>query len=269
MDIPPEDYIPQSPLTPEMLEEVKKRYIEVENLRDEEDNMSVHPVPSDADWLEDELKRDMWNLFPALLESAQKLHEIENGTAPKNNQGHHEPCYYCGDPCNSLAANPGLWPIYGTHPEEPGVVKWHHVSCVFSRCREYDKLSKGPYAPLPCRNHWHVGLYGTEVSEGTFETSEDAQKRCDELNVSLERVHQGEKDQLRTRIVELEKYKDRILWLSRICAGSYINYDLISYWPNDGDGWAVFNEQARDANEPLSIHRTLSAAIDEAIEVNK
>lgn len=51
-------------------------------------------------------------------------------------EGHNEPCYYCHQPCNSLAGNPGKWPVALTHKDEPGVVKWHHTSCVTRRLFE-------------------------------------------------------------------------------------------------------------------------------------
>lgn len=47
--------------------------------------------------------------------------------------GHKQPCYYCGENCNSLAANPGKWPIPLCHPDDPGKVKWHHIGCVSER----------------------------------------------------------------------------------------------------------------------------------------
>lgn len=43
------------------------------------------------------------------------------------------PCYYCGEPTNSLAGNPGMWSLHFTHSDEPGKVKPHHVSCVQAR----------------------------------------------------------------------------------------------------------------------------------------
>lgn len=56
--------------------------------------------------------------------------------------GHGEPCYYCADPCNALAGDPGRWPIAMCHADEPGRMKWHHTRCVESRCVERDELSK-------------------------------------------------------------------------------------------------------------------------------
>lgn len=51
-------------------------------------------------------------------------------------EGHDEPCYYCGEPCSSVAANPGRWPIPLCHADEPGKVKWHHIGCVSERLIE-------------------------------------------------------------------------------------------------------------------------------------
>lgn len=51
-------------------------------------------------------------------------------------QGHDEPCFYCGENCNSFAGNPSLWPIPLCHRDEPGIVKWHHIGCVTERLVE-------------------------------------------------------------------------------------------------------------------------------------
>lgn len=50
--------------------------------------------------------------------------------------GHNQPCYYCGDPTDVFAGNPGLWPLPFPHADEPGVVKWHHTDCVMARLVE-------------------------------------------------------------------------------------------------------------------------------------
>lgn len=55
-------------------------------------------------------------------------------------KGHDAPCYYCGQPCNTYAGNPGLWPLGFTHEDEPGVVKWHHTGCVQGRLRELERV---------------------------------------------------------------------------------------------------------------------------------
>lgn len=46
--------------------------------------------------------------------------------------GHGEPCYYCGKPCDNLAAAP-IYAIQLMHSDDPGVMKWHHASCVMDR----------------------------------------------------------------------------------------------------------------------------------------
>lgn len=58
------------------------------------------------------------------------------------NEGHEQLCYYCGKPCNSLHGNPSLWPIPLCHPNEPGVVKWHHIGCVSERLEQGDLLKQ-------------------------------------------------------------------------------------------------------------------------------
>jgi hypothetical protein len=62
---------------------------------------------------------------------AAKDAEIE--TLTQGFEGHDEPCYYCGEKCSSLSGNPGLWPVGGSHPDDPGVLKFHHAACTFER----------------------------------------------------------------------------------------------------------------------------------------
>lgn len=45
-------------------------------------------------------------------------------------EGHGAPCYYCGEPCDSLAGNAGKWPIALAHNDDLGIIKWHHAACV-------------------------------------------------------------------------------------------------------------------------------------------
>jgi hypothetical protein len=54
----------------------------------------------------------------------------------ENSHGHNKPCYYCKEPINSLAANPGKWGVPLCHKDEPGRVKWHHIECVSQRLIE-------------------------------------------------------------------------------------------------------------------------------------
>ncbi len=57
-------------------------------------------------------------------------------------EGHNEPCYYCGEPCNSLHGNPSLWPLIFAHKEEPGIAKAHHTKCVTERLDKLDELER-------------------------------------------------------------------------------------------------------------------------------
>ena len=53
-----------------------------------------------------------------------------------NSNGHGEYCYYCGKACSVLAVNPNEWPVVRVvlaHPDDPGVMKWHHAGCVSAR----------------------------------------------------------------------------------------------------------------------------------------
>jgi hypothetical protein len=71
-------------------------------------------------------------------QAASELAEALDRYPSRSTEGHGEACYYCGEKCNSLAFNPGRWPIPLTHPNEPGVVKWHHIRCVSERLGRQD-----------------------------------------------------------------------------------------------------------------------------------
>lgn len=57
-----------------------------------------------------------------------------------NGEGHGKPCYYCGEPCNALAGNPSLWPVWLPHSDAPGVAKEHHIGCVVQRIEDRDRV---------------------------------------------------------------------------------------------------------------------------------
>ena len=80
--------------------------------------------------------------FRLLTEKAKGSSPL--GVVMENNwmEGHDEPCHYCKEICNCLAANPGLWPIAFPHEDDPGVVKWHHTGCVMERLSKYEKAVK-------------------------------------------------------------------------------------------------------------------------------
>ena len=47
-------------------------------------------------------------------------------------EGHDKPCPFCGEKTNTVAANPGLWPV-ALHSDQPGVVGWWHAGCAIDR----------------------------------------------------------------------------------------------------------------------------------------
>jgi len=83
-------------------------------------------------------QRDIKATVDFLRQAARSLPpEITGG------QGHNKPCYYCGEPCNGFAGDPGLWPLAFCHRDEPGVMKWHHSRCVTRRLVENQPPEKG------------------------------------------------------------------------------------------------------------------------------
>lgn len=45
------------------------------------------------------------------------------------------PCFYCGELCNDLAGDPGLWSLYFPDPDQygSGYGRHHHTKCVMRR----------------------------------------------------------------------------------------------------------------------------------------
>lgn len=94
----------------------------------EKDKMhAAHIITAYKVWAEKELPDEAAIL---LYESTFAAFQAGCNTNFGSMQGNDQPCYYCGEPCNSLAGNPGVWPIHLTHKDDPGKVKWHHIGCV-------------------------------------------------------------------------------------------------------------------------------------------
>jgi hypothetical protein len=97
------------------------------------------PVPGIVERLRlrQEITEDGWKdtLFS---EAADYIARLTAST-----EGHDEPCYYCGEPCDALAGNPSLWPLGFPHKDDPGVVKWQHVGCVLARLPENAAPTEG------------------------------------------------------------------------------------------------------------------------------
>lgn len=83
-------------------------------------------------------------------------------------EGHDAPCYYCGKPTNSWAANPGQWPIPLCHADEPGVVKRHHIDCVSERLRAHER----DHSEL-VRVHQHLDSLDRRIAAAVTALDED------------------------------------------------------------------------------------------------
>jgi hypothetical protein len=57
------------------------------------------------------------------------------------------PCHLCGEPTESLAGNPGRWPLLLPAPDATGVCRHWHAGCVMARLAEADRL-RGRVAEL-------------------------------------------------------------------------------------------------------------------------
>jgi len=65
------------------------------------------------------------------------------------------PCYYCGEKTESYAGNPGKWPIFLCHSDDPGKVKPHHTECVQMRIEPW-KLGVLRDWDIVGMNHYYV-----------------------------------------------------------------------------------------------------------------
>lgn len=115
---PVESIAPRPLPTPEFLKEIRDGY---ENA---------------VEMFEEELSEghtafvELWQSIGLLLNEIDRLIEASRFI------DHDGPCYYCGEPTDSLAGNPGLWPLRFPHEDEPGKMKWHHAKCVMQKLRE-------------------------------------------------------------------------------------------------------------------------------------
>lgn len=49
-------------------------------------------------------------------------------------------CALCGEECDWLAGNPGMWPIFFCHPDGTGEPKPHHTQCVQEKVFGFEEL---------------------------------------------------------------------------------------------------------------------------------
>lgn len=88
-------------------------------------------------------------------------------------------CYYCGEPCEGFAGDPGRWPLAFGHRDNPGVTKWHHVRCVTDRLIENQALALlSPPSAETGERAAKLDAIALEFCEGAFK----------EFGLSLERI---------------------------------------------------------------------------------
>lgn len=105
-----------------------------------------------ADYLDDHRLEPEHVDDPAYLEQVahyvrSAADALEASRRPEQVQGHTERCYYCDEPCDSLAGNPALWPVGLSHADDPGVMKWHHAGCVSRRLEALAESGDRPATP--------------------------------------------------------------------------------------------------------------------------
>lgn len=88
---------------------------------------------------------DGWSVDQAVECIAEVLRE-------RPEEGHDEPCFYCGKPCSLIAGDPSRWPLAFAQPDGTGVVRYHHVGCVVARL-----------VPSPAE------MFGTQPTERSWE----------------------------------------------------------------------------------------------------
>lgn len=62
--------------------------------------------------------------------------EVEAGY-PERHAGADTPCFICGQPTNSLAANPSMWARHFPHVDGPGKHRCYHVGCLYPILRAF------------------------------------------------------------------------------------------------------------------------------------
>lgn len=68
------------------------------------------------------------------------LAPIQKAMKSEKAEGDDEPCFYCSEPCDPYAGDPGRWPVGFAQADGTGICRWHHARCVVDRL---------PPAPVP------------------------------------------------------------------------------------------------------------------------
>ncbi len=58
---------------------------------------------------------------------------------PDETNGHGQPCFICGEPCNNLIGNPTKWATALVYPNTDGIVEWHHAGCVVEKLQQAEQ----------------------------------------------------------------------------------------------------------------------------------
>lgn len=90
-----------------------------------------------AVWSDTAIPRELLTEIEALKQEVAIAHK-----ALASQERHGKPCYYCGKPVNDLSARPSELGIPLCHPDDPGVVKWHHIGCVSERLEQLAETRK-------------------------------------------------------------------------------------------------------------------------------
>ena len=109
----------------------------------------------------------------------EDLRRLVQASAGTCGEGHGKSCYYCEEPCDGYAGNPGKWPVALTHEDEPGKVKWHHTSCVSERLRELVAVEDALIASNDDMKQ--SGMRQFEVVRGVIQERDRALHMVDEL----------------------------------------------------------------------------------------
>lgn len=65
-----------------------------------------------------------------VVEARRKAYYGEFNSVPPPPDGE---CFYCGEKTESLAGDPGRWPLQFCHPDGTGISRFHHTRCVTDR----------------------------------------------------------------------------------------------------------------------------------------
>lgn len=162
-------------------------------------------------------------------EFAKLAAAAEKGIQPAqlNVQGHDEACYYCGAKCSALDGDPARWPVALCHPEEPGVVKWHHSGCVSDKLNDWQNM--------PNRNPAARGGYEFYINEEWACVRAAAIDESVDMSASLMKTRfDPDDDRVRVRLVKDDDALLEDLKKAELQAAENAGWQPIETAPQDG-----------------------------------